>query len=229
MSSRSLFRVSAAAIVVSAVLHVPGYAVHPAPELAGFTTSMWVVSHLLLWAGALTGSAGVAGLAVRHRGGGALGPIGGGLAIAGLLALSGAYFYEALIVPVLASEAPALMRTFPRGEAWGTYRAAVAGAGSLLGIGFALLGIAMYRAARLPRCATVSRPRVSSAPVWDSCCRLRSLRWPSPRWEWAWSGSDTGSGRAMTHRGRRTTALGRRARRPDGAGLDPTRPLDFRA
>jgi hypothetical protein len=156
MPSPRLIRLAAVALVLSAVTTLLGYAVHPAPELASLTTSTWAISHLLLWVGALAGIAGVVGLSLRQREATAsLGLIGGALAIAGLMALSGAYFYEALIVPVLASEVPALMRAFPGEETWGTYRTAVALSGALLGVGFLLLGIAMYRAAMLPRWAAV--------------------------------------------------------------------------
>lgn len=156
MSSPSLVRLAGAALVLSAALTVPGYVIHPAAEVHSFTTSAWFASHVLLWLGALAGMAGIAGLSFRQTEATAhLGLIGGALAVTGLVTLSGAYFSEALIVPALTSTAPELMATFPSRETWAAYRAAVAGSGLVLGVGFLLLAIAMYRAALLPRWAIV--------------------------------------------------------------------------
>lgn len=74
------------------------------------------------------------------------------LASFGLLALIGAYYTEAVIVPGLAAEAPALMETFPRCAPWTTYRMAVAGSGVVTGLGVVLLGVGLFRT-RLPRWA----------------------------------------------------------------------------
>lgn len=152
MSTSTLYRLAAVALIVTGVATAVGYAVHPPPEPAAMTTLPWVLSHLLLWLGAVTGVAGLVGLYLRQREEvGTLGVVGGSLAAAGLGALSGAYYYEAVIVPALAAEAPALMQTFPTGAAWRTYLAVVAASGVLLALGFLLLGIAMVRAALLPR------------------------------------------------------------------------------
>jgi hypothetical protein len=154
MSSLSVVRLAGAALALSAGLTVTGYVIHPAPDVSGFTTAAWLVSHLLLWLGAVAGVAGIAGLSFRQTKATArLGFIGGALATTSLVTLSGAYFAEALIVPAFTSQAPEVMATFPSQATWGAYRAAVAGSGVVLGFGFLLLGIAMYRAALLPRWA----------------------------------------------------------------------------
>lgn len=154
MTSTTLYRWTAAALCLGAVLTVAGFIVHPAAEPVAMTTAQWVLSHGLLWAGAVAAVAGLGGLYVRQwKQLGAAGAAGAVLAAVGLCALSGAYFYEAAVVPALAADAPAVMKTFPGAGTWGTYLAAVAASGMLVTAGFVLLGAAMYRAAVLPRWA----------------------------------------------------------------------------
>lgn len=155
MSSTTLFRWAAAALIVSAALTAPGFALHPPPELAALTSLPWVLSHVLLWLGAAAAIAGVVGLYLRQREQvGTFGAVGAGLAALGLGALSGAYYCEAVLVPALAADAPPLMETFPSGDTWRGYLTTVAASGALVAVGFLLFGTAMLRSALLPRWAT---------------------------------------------------------------------------
>lgn len=153
MRSRSLYRAAAVALVLSAAFTVPGFVAHPEVGLDGMVSAAWQASHLVLWIGGAVGLVGVAGLYLRHsKEAGRLGTGGAVLATVGLLGLAGAYYSEAVIVPTVAVEAPALMRTFPRGAVWATYRMAVAGSGIATGLGVMLLGVGLLRT-RLPRWA----------------------------------------------------------------------------
>ncbi len=157
MRSQSLYRLAATAMILSAASTVPGFLTHPAVEPAGMTSAAWQVSHLLLWVGAMTGVIGLSGLYLRQKTEfGRLGLGGAALAIVGLVALSGAYYYEAVIVPILAVETPALMGTFPAAGSWAPYRVAVVVSGVSVGLGFVLFGIAMARTRLLPRWAIVA-------------------------------------------------------------------------
>lgn len=153
MRSSSIYRVAAAGLIVSAVLTVPGFVAHPAVDPDEMVSTAWQVSHLILWVGGAAGVLGVVGLYLRyHTEAGLLGTVGVTLASVGLLALISAYYTEAVIVPSLAAETPALMQTFPGGDTWTTYRMAVAGSSVATGLGVVLLGIGLLRT-RLPRWA----------------------------------------------------------------------------
>jgi hypothetical protein len=154
MSPSSLYRGAATALIVGAVLTVTGFVLHPVAEPAAMTAPLWLLSHAFLWVGALAAIAGLAGLYLRQREHIAtLGVVEVVLAALGLAALSGAYYYEAVIVPALAAQAPTLMQTFPAGAPWRAYLGVVAASGTLVAVGFVLFGATMYRAAALPRWA----------------------------------------------------------------------------
>lgn len=153
MTSRTLYRATAVALILSAAFTLPGFVVHPAVTVEDMASSAWKVSHLVLWIGGAAALMGVAGLYVRHRRqAGLFGTSGAALATLGLLGLTGAYYYEATIVPTLAMEAPTLMTTFPGDDSWTAYRMTVAGSSVAAGLGVVLLGMALLRT-RLPRWA----------------------------------------------------------------------------
>jgi len=116
-------------------------------------STAWKVSHLILWVGGAAAVVGVVGLYLHyHSETGLLGTVGVTLASVGLLALMGAYYTEAVVVPSLAAKTAALMEIFPRGGTWTTYRMTVAGSGVAAGLGVVLLGVGLLRT-RLPRWA----------------------------------------------------------------------------
>jgi hypothetical protein len=156
MSSRTLFRWAAAALIVSAVSVTLGRILHPAVDAAGITSPQWGVSHILWLIGLLTGMVGLVGLYLRQRKDvGVLGFIGAGAAWVGMALLSGTIYFEGIIEPAVLAQAPALAETLVSGEGWGVFFAVFLVSVALFGVGFLLLGIAMYRAAVLPRWAVV--------------------------------------------------------------------------
>jgi hypothetical protein len=156
MTTRTLFRWAAAAIMLSGVSMTVGGAIHPPVDPASITTPRWAVAHTLWWIGTVTGMIGLTGLYLRQHGElGVLGFVGVALAWTGTAVLSGAMFFEAIVVPTLLARAPELIEAFPRGEGWGAFISGVLASGLLLGVGFVLLGIAIVRAAMLPRWAAV--------------------------------------------------------------------------
>lgn len=157
MTRRSLYRTAAIALGVSAAATVAGYLAHPSVDVDGMSSAAWRVSHLLLWVGGVAGVLGVIGLYLRQRTEiRPYGTIGAALAAIALLALTGAYHFEAIVVPILVLESPTLMETFPGGDNWTAYRAAVATAGVAIGLGFLLFGATMLRGRLLPSWAVVA-------------------------------------------------------------------------
>jgi len=153
MSTQALFRWAAAALVVTGISLAFGLILHPMPPYsASVATSQWAVSHLFWWIGGLAGMAGVAGLFLSQRQHvGTLGFVGAGLAIIGLALITSAMYFEAFIVPSVASRAPELFESFPAGGGWEGFLAGVLASGALFGVGFLLLGITMFRAGAMPR------------------------------------------------------------------------------
>lgn len=157
MSSRTLFRLAAALLVVCGVSLAVGLILHPTPPYsASVATSQWALSHVFWWIGSLAGIAGVAGLYLRRREEvGVLGFIGSALAVVGLVVIASAMYFEAFIAPSVAARAPELFEAFPAGGGWGGFLAGVLASGALFGVGFLLLGIELFRAAVMPRWAIV--------------------------------------------------------------------------
>ncbi len=153
----TLNRLVAIALVASGVSLALGMALHPTQPLGDqVATSAWALSHLLWWIGGMTGVLGVAGLYLRHRADvGVLGFIGGSFAVLGVALIANAMYFEAFIAPPLAARAPELFEAYPTGGGWGGFLAGVVAAGALFGVGFILLGIAMYRARSMPTWAIV--------------------------------------------------------------------------
>lgn len=90
MSTRSLIRLAAVALIVSAASVTLGRILHPADELAGWTSPLWGPSHVLWLVGLVTGMFGVVGLYLRQRQEiHLLGFVGAGLAWIGMALLSG--------------------------------------------------------------------------------------------------------------------------------------------
>ncbi len=157
MSSQALYRWAAGALIASGVSLAMGLILHPMPPFsASIATWEWAVSHFFWWIGALAGIAGLIGLYLRQREDtGLLGFMGSGLAVAGLALIASAMYFEAFVAPSVASRAPELFEGFPAGGGWEGFLAGVLASGALFGLGFLLLGVAMFRAGRMPRWAIV--------------------------------------------------------------------------
>lgn len=157
MSPQALFRCAAIALVISGVSLAVGLILHPMPPYgASVATSRWAISHVFWWLGALAGIAGIAGLYLGQRGVvGISGFVGSGLAIIGLALIAGAMYFEAFIVPPVASRAPELFESFPAGGGWQGFLVGVLASGALFGVGFLVFGITMFRAGVMPKWAIV--------------------------------------------------------------------------
>jgi hypothetical protein len=157
MSSHTLYRWAAVALVVSGISLAIGLLLHPTPPYGSHVaTTHWAVAHLFWWIGGLAGMAGISGLFLRQRADvGILGFIGSGLAVIGLALISSAMFFEAFIAPSVAARAPELFEGFPAGRGWEGFLAGVLASGMLYGMGFLLFAIAMLRAHTMPRWAIV--------------------------------------------------------------------------
>lgn len=157
MSTVSLFRWSAAALVFSGVSLGVGLILHPMPPYdASVGTSQWAVSHFFWWTGALAGIVGLAGLYLRQREeAGVLGFFGISLAVIGLVLITGAMYFEAFIAPSLAARAPDVFQSFPAGGGWEGFLAGVIASGALFGLGFVVFAVAMLRARSMPRWAVM--------------------------------------------------------------------------
>jgi hypothetical protein len=156
MSTKSLFRLAAAALIVSAVAVTAGRILHPPSDAVGLTSPLWGASHLLWLVGLLTGLVGVFGLYLRQREEvGWLGFFGAGLAWVGMAWMSGAIYFEAIIEPSLLARHPTLVEFFLNPEQAGVFIVVFLASVALYALGFLAFGIAMLRAAVLPRWAIV--------------------------------------------------------------------------
>lgn len=157
VSTKTLYRLSAAALVVSGLALAIGEFLHPSPPFAdSVATTQWAAAHVLWWLGGLTAAVGFAGLYLRQRDAvGWLGFVGSGFAVLGSVLIACAMFFEAFIAPTIAAQAPALFEAYPAGGGWEGFLAGVLAAGALIGVGLILFGIAMYRAGLMPRWAIV--------------------------------------------------------------------------
>jgi hypothetical protein len=156
MSNQRLIRLAAAALIVAAVSLTFGRILHPADELAGWTSPLWGPSHVLWLVGLVTGMIGVVGLYLRQRQEvRLLGLVGAGLAWIGMALLSGAMYFEAVIWPDLLVQTPAAIESLGDLSGYGTYLAVFLVSVASFGVGFLIFGIAMLRASLLPRWAII--------------------------------------------------------------------------
>ena len=157
VSTKTLYRLSAAALVVSGLSLAIGEFLHPSPPFVdSVATSQWAAAHVLWWLGGLTAALGFAGLYLHQRDAvGRLGFVGAGSAVLGSILIANAMFFEAFIAPTIAVESPALFEAYPAGGGWEGFLAGVLAAGGLIGVGLILFGVAMFRAGSEPRWAIV--------------------------------------------------------------------------
>ncbi|MDP8971013.1 MAG: hypothetical protein M3N52_11060 [Actinomycetota bacterium] len=154
MTTRTLFRLSALALVVSAVAVTGGRVLHPALDRAGLTSAAWAPAHWLWLVGLLAGMIGTIGLYLRqHQRLGLLGFFGVATAWIGMGLMSGAVYFEAVIEPGLIDHTPQLVDAFVRYEGLGAFLPVFLTSAIAFGVGFVLFGIAMFRAGLLPKWA----------------------------------------------------------------------------
>ena len=167
------------ALVAGLIFAVVGL-IHPPQLLSSLNTGTWTIVHSLTIAMSFFGLLGIAGIYVRQA------EKAGWLGLAGFVLLSlwfvlvtGFTFFEALILPLLASDSPKFAESFLgifTGSAGETNIGALATLWSLLGVvyilGGVLFGIATFRAAILSRWAAsllalgaVSSPAFALVPL----------------------------------------------------------------
>lgn len=162
-TASTVVRLAGLSAVAAGVLFVIIQFVHPTDELASVTTARWAVVHVASVAMCFFGVFGLAGLYARQADrAGWLGLI-GCLVFSVFYLLTAAFqFVEALISPVLATEAPRFVESFlgiVTGHAGpvplGTLTTVYQVVGGLYLLGSLLFGAATFRARVLPRWAAV--------------------------------------------------------------------------
>ncbi len=150
MTTRSLYRLTAAAIMAAATLAAVGFPmVQPPPNVT-------VSANALLFGFGVLLLAGLPGVYLRQReAAGALALVGAAVLFVSAAVLTGFNFAGAVIVPIMAEGAPDLLQMFPDGP-WA--RALPVNMAGHIGfaVGSLLFGVATYRANVLPRWAAVA-------------------------------------------------------------------------
>ena len=156
-------RLAGLSAVTTGVLFVVIQIVHPTDEVAAVTTARWAIVHVASVVMCFLGVFGLAGLYARQADrAGWLGLIGYLLFSVFYLLTAAFQFVEALISPVLATEAPRFVESFlgivtghtgsiPLGTLSTLYQVV----GGLYLLGSLLFGVATFRARVLPRWAAV--------------------------------------------------------------------------
>jgi hypothetical protein len=150
MSSANLIRWSGLASLLAGVLHILGAFLHPVGEdLAAINSPNWVPAHLVLWVSGILILLGLTGLYTRQaEKTGWLGLVSFVLAFIGMAVGGGLLLIVSIIIPLIATEAPALIGQAMTPPAFVLPVVAVG-----FGLGFILFGVATMRAGVLPRWA----------------------------------------------------------------------------
>jgi hypothetical protein len=155
----NLFRLSGLSALVAGILFVFVGPLHPAQDPAAVATSLWAIVHVMAFAVSFFGLLGMAGIYARQaEDAGWLGLVGFLMFSLWLVLAAGFVFFEALIFPLLATEAPAFTEGFLgmfTGSTGGTNVGVLAALWKLTGVlymlGPLLFGVATLRAGILPR------------------------------------------------------------------------------
>ena len=148
------------AMVAGSIFAVVGL-IHPPQIVSSVTTSTWTIVHLLTIAMSFFGLVGIAGIYARQvKGAGWFGLAGFLLLSLWFVLVTGFTFFEAFILPLLASDSPKFVESFLgifTGSVGETSVGALATLWTLLGVvyilGGLLFGIGTFRAAILSRWA----------------------------------------------------------------------------
>src|SRR5689334_1248042 len=157
----NLMRWSGASAMVAGILFVFVGLLHPSNTPASVVTGVWTIVHLMAFAVSFFGLLGIAGLYARQAADvGWLGLIGFVLFCLWLVIVAGFVFFEALILPLVVTEAPAFADGFLKvfngsteGTGFGVLATLWTVTGMLYVLGPLLFGIATIRAGILPRAA----------------------------------------------------------------------------
>ncbi len=193
-----VLRIGALASIVSGVLLIAGFALHPAGEDATFGTDpLWVPAHSLLWAAFTVVLLGWTALyAAQAAEAGRLGAVAFVVIILGTSLASWIFSSDVTFVPVIAAESPALFKAIFSGGhlfvgiasvlSWvagnvlfgiSVVRAKVfpRGAGLLLAVGTVIVPIT-YLAGLPVRVTALGAALAGVGQVWLGVALLRSLR-----------------------------------------------------
>ncbi len=177
MNSQPLIRWAGLSTAAAGLCFTALGLLHPANEFASITTTRWAIAHGLAITMALTGLAGLAGLHARQaQTAGWLGLAGYGLMSLWLVLMFPFAFFEALILPLLATQAPAVAAAFvgmftntPSAVDLGLLPALWSFSDILFLIGGLVLGIATFRAGTLSRWAAgLFTAGIAAAPIFGS-------------------------------------------------------------
>lgn len=157
MKNSDLARWSGATLMLGGILVAVSGAIHPLGETSAYYgNGLWLPSHLMGYFGLVLSLLGLIGLYVRHaEKAGRLGLLGLVLVFVGGVTFAGGLFWEEVVLgPVLAVKQPALIDSFKTPSS-GILPGPVALASAVLGLsffaGYVILGVALNRAAVLPR------------------------------------------------------------------------------
>ena len=163
ITPRTLTRIAAVAAALAGLIYIIIQFVHPADVIASLSTQTWVTVHIVSFGMAVLAIIGVAGLYLRQvRQFGILGLLAYAMFGGFFILQAGFNFFEALIAPLVAKDAPqlavdivGLFGRYPAVSDLGAL-AAFPLIGSVLYVGGALLfGIAIIRARVLSRGAGI--------------------------------------------------------------------------
>ncbi len=157
MKTSDLIRWSGAALMLGGIFVAVNGVTHPLGETSPYySNSLWVPSHLIGYAGLVLILFGLMGLYARHaEKAGRLGLLGFILVFVGGVTFAGGIFWiEVILGPPLAVNAPALLDSFKTSPSTLLPPAlflTFAGLSFLFFAGYIIFGVAMTRAAVLPR------------------------------------------------------------------------------
>jgi hypothetical protein len=157
----NLIRLSGLAAIAAGILFVLVGLLHPANVPASITSSVWAPVHVIAFAVSFVGVLGIAGIYARQaEEAGWLGLTGFVLFSLWLVLVAGFVFFEAMVLPLLATEAPAFAGGFLEaftgsieGTSFGSLRTLWTVTGILYLLGPLAVGVATIRAGVLPRAA----------------------------------------------------------------------------
>ena len=160
-TASNLIRLSGLSAIAAGLLFVLVGVLHPAHVPASITSSAWAPVHVIAFAVSFFGVLGIAGIYARQaEEAGWLGLTGFVLFSLWLVLVAGFVFFEALVLPLLATEAPAFAGGFlgvftgsTERTSFGTLRTLWTVTGVLYLLGPLVFGVATIRAGVLPRAA----------------------------------------------------------------------------
>jgi hypothetical protein len=160
-TASNLFRLAGLSAIAAGLIFAVVGLIHPPQIVSSVTTSMWTIVHVLTIAMSFFGLLGIAGIVARQVDkAGWMGLAGFVLLSLWFLVVTGFTFFEAFILPLLATDSPKFAESFLgifTGSVGETSVAALATLWTLVGVvyilGSVLLGIATFRAGILSRWA----------------------------------------------------------------------------